>query len=163
MTNPTNCSLERVIFTANWRTRSSGHPSARRLHRTGLFENSFELLVEIIRQQSEQPFAVGGQLREAVAGKFQSELGLHAQNQFRLVEGLGYIINRPGLQAANNEILAVGGGKKDDWNVFSFGRGAKAAAGFKSVHTRHQKIEKNQVWCFQAGFVSGRSGRRLQE
>ena len=74
-----------------------------------------------MRENAEQFILVLGQLLELVARGFQRQLRPHARNQLGLVERLGDIIHAAGIQRADNQVLVIGRGKKNDRDVLPVG------------------------------------------
>jgi hypothetical protein len=82
---------------------------------------------------------------EVVAGLLERQVRPHPGDQLGLVEGLGHVVHRAGLERPYDECLFVGRRQEDDRYLGELGLRADQPADLESVHTGHQRIQEHQV------------------
>ena len=88
--------------------------------------------------------------------RLQRQLGPHARNEFGLVERLGDVVHAARFQRADNEILVIRRGKKNDRDVLPVRIFLQLPADFAAVHARHEQIEQDQIGRPQGQAFQGR-------
>ena len=109
--------LELRMFSAIRREFASSFACARLSNNCGAHFHPGKMVLQMVRNHAQQFLLVLRQPFQVVPRGLEHQMGSHPRNQFKFVERLGDVIHPAAFQRANNQILVVRRGKKNDRDV----------------------------------------------
>ena len=98
-----------------------------------------------MRDQVDQFLAFAGHAFQTVAGQLQPDVRPDPRQQFLGNERLGDVVDRAGLERAQQELAVLGGGEEDRRHLAHAGLVLQRGQQFEPVHARHHHVEQHQV------------------